>query len=79
MTALRGGAILLAAALLSLAPAPVSAAPPHGDGGHVHHVVTGNGDCLTIDQVTFLAQDRGLHRGASASGTGAGPWHGGCP
>ena len=61
-----------------LGAASAVAAPPHGAGGHTHHVWTGNGECVDIDSVAFLAQARGLHRGASSSGTG-GPAHGACP
>ena len=69
-------AIVLAAIL-----GPTSSAladPPHGDGGHVHHVDTGNGGCVQIDAVAFHAVERGLHRGAGESGTEHGPWHGPC-
>lgn len=62
-----------------LGPAPSAlAGPPHGEGGHVHHVDTGNGGCVQIDAVAFHAEARGLHQGASASGTAHGPWHGPC-
>ena len=73
-------ATVLAGALaaVGLSTAPVVAAPPHGPGGHTHHVWTGNGECVDIDSVAFLAEQRGLHRGASASGPG-GPGHGACP
>lgn len=55
-----------------------SAEPPHGEGGHVHHVRTGSGQCVQIDAVAFHAVDRGLHQGASASASNKGPWHGPC-
>lgn len=56
----------------------VTAAPPHGDGGHTHHVHTGNGGCVDVDAVAFLGGDRGLHQGASSSGSEQGVWHGAC-
>lgn len=67
----------IAAAAVTLAP-PAVAAPPVSESGHVHHVITGNGDCVQIDSVRFLAQPRGLHQGATASGRERGPWHGPC-
>lgn len=54
------------------------ATPPHGDGGHTHHVHTGDGGCVDVDSVTFLADDRGLHQGGNASGVERGLWHGPC-
>ncbi len=54
------------------------AAPPHGDGGHTHHVHTGNGGCVDVDAVAFLPEDRGLHQGANSSGSEQGVWHGAC-
>jgi hypothetical protein len=65
------------AALLSTA-LPAAAAPPVGEGGHVHHVTTGDGRCVPIDAVAFTAESRGLHQGATASGSGKGPEHGPC-
>jgi hypothetical protein len=65
------------AAILGVAPSAV-AAPPHGTGGHVHHVHVGNGGCVQIDAVAFLAESRGLHQGANASGVEKGVWHGPC-
>ena len=75
----RGLTIAAAAAALLVAAAPAHAGPPHGEGGHVHHVMTGSDRCVPIDAVAFLPESRGLHRGAGASGTGRGPEHGGCP
>ncbi len=69
--------LILSAAVVGFAPSALGA-PPVNDAGHVHHVITGNGGCIQIDAVRFLAQPRGLHQGASASGT-HGPGHGGCP
>lgn len=75
----RAMASALAAASIAIA-APAAADPPvNPDGGHVHHVWLGNGECHEINAVTWEASDRGLHRGANASGSGAGPWHGPCP
>lgn len=71
-------AVVLSAAALTTVAAPAMAAPPHGDGGHTHHVITGTGDCRDIDAVRFHAVDRGLHQGASQSGIDHGPWHGSC-
>ncbi|GHD03128.1 hypothetical protein [Zhihengliuella salsuginis] len=60
---------------------PAAASPPVNpdQGGHVHHVWLGNGECHEIDAVTWEAADNGMHRGANSSGPGAGPWHGPCP
>lgn len=69
--------VALAGALLATAP-PAAASPPVGAGGHVHHIITGNGICVPIDSVSFLREARGLHQGATASGT-SGPDHGACP
>jgi hypothetical protein len=74
----RGAAVaLILAGLVTAAPA-AHAAPPHGEGGHIHHVDTGNGGCVTVDAVTFRGEGRGLHQGANASGPERGPWHGRC-
>lgn len=73
----RLAAGLAAAGVLTLAPA-AHAEPPVGEGGHTHHVTTGNGSCQSVGAVAFLPQDRGLHRGANASGRDHGPWHGPC-
>ncbi len=70
-------AALVAAAMLAAAPA-AHAGPPHGEGGHVHHVHTGDGGCVQLDALTFLATARGLHQGANASGFEQGVWHGPC-
>lgn len=72
--------IPLASAMLA---APAQAAPPvaHEPGGtaHTHHVHTGNGGCVDIDAVLFLAVHRGLHQGSDASnGPVQGPFHGTC-
>lgn len=71
------GAFALLTAILVGSP-PATAAPPVDEGGHVHHVITGSGECVPIDAVAFRAEPRGLHRGASASGPDRGPWHGPC-
>jgi hypothetical protein len=73
----RLAAGLAAAGVLTLAPAAHADAPV-GEGGHYHHVTTGNGSCQSVGAVAFLAQDRGLHQGANASGRDRGPWHGSC-
>lgn len=59
---------------------PASAEPPvhTDDSGHTHHLTTGNGSCQQVGAVTWDADTRGLHRGANASGTSRGPWHGPC-
>lgn len=75
---MRGASVgLIAMALMAVGPTAL-AAPPHGEGGHTHHVDTGNGDCVPINAVAFHAEDRGLHQGANASGAAQGPWHGPC-
>lgn len=71
--------LALTLALVGAATAPAAASPPVGAGGHIHHVVTGNGSCVLLDSVAFLAEPRGLHRGAGESGSHHGPWHGSCP
>lgn len=68
---------LATAASMAMATGAV-AAPPHGDGGHTHHVHTGDGGCVDVDAVAFLVKDRGLHRGAHSSGSEQGIWHGTC-
>ena len=47
---------------------------------HTHHVHLGNGGCVDIDSVYFLADPaRGLHGGSNASnGHLQGPFHGSC-
>lgn len=70
--------IALSAALAMSGATGALAAPPHGEGGHTHHVHTGNGGCVDVDAVAFTAEDRGLHRGANASGFEQGIWHGTC-
>lgn len=74
----RLSTIALVSALSLSAASGALAAPPHGDGGHTHHVHTGNGDCVAVDAVAFFGGDRGLHRGAGASGFERGVWHGPC-
>jgi hypothetical protein len=75
---LRGAGVgLVVAVSLAVSPAAL-AAPPHGEGGHHHHVNTGDGGCRDVSTVAFHAQDRGLHQGANASGRDDGPWHGPC-
>lgn len=69
--------VLIMTALAAVAPAAL-AAPPHGEGGHAHHVISGGGHCVPLDAVAFLPQGRGLHQGASMSGRERGPWHGPC-
>ena len=59
--------------------APADQAPTGGPGSHTHYVITGNGSCVSIDSVAFEREERGLHRGASASGSDRGPSHGRCP
>lgn len=67
------------AATTLLVSAPVAqAGPPHGAGGHVHHVHTGDGGCVQLDEHTFLPESRGLHQGAAESGFERGVWHGPC-
>jgi hypothetical protein len=81
MARTRALQVMAAAAValgITMAPSAASAEPPHGDGGHVHHVGTGNGECVSIDEVAFHPGARGLHRGADASGPSNGPWHGPC-
>lgn len=77
---LRTRAVTLAMTVaISIAVATgAAAAPPHGDGGHTHHVHTGQGGCVDVNAVAFFAEDRGLHRGANASGPEQGIWHGPC-
>lgn len=77
---MRSRSIIAAAIVAStLAVTPAAhAAPPHGEGGHTHHVLLGNGECLDVDAVAFFVDDRGLHRGAGASGPDHGIWHGPC-
>lgn len=72
-----GAAVLASVALAG----PAGAAPPvNTDGtGHVHHVILGTGECLQLDSVTWDAVARGMHRGANASTSARGPWHGPCP
>lgn len=73
---------LLVAALAAFAmlagPAFADGPPVGGGGAHPHHVETGNGGCQDIDAVEFSPTDHGLHQGANASGSDAGPWHGSC-
>lgn len=75
---MRYAAALFAAAMLALTSPAAHAGSPISDNGHTHHLNTGNGGCVDIDAVRFLAQNRGLHQGANASGTLRGPWHGPC-
>ena len=72
-----GTAVLDSVALAS----PAAADPPvNTDGsGHIHHVILGNGECVQLDSVSWDAAARGLHRGANASTSVHGPWHGPCP
>jgi hypothetical protein len=74
----RGAVVFTVVAALSVIAPAASAEPPHGGDGHTHHVVTGTGDCVSLDAVAFHAEPRGLHRGASQSGREHGPWHGVC-
>ncbi len=55
-------------------------APHGGPFSHPHHVHTGNGGCVNLNEVLFEHEDpaRGLHRGSLASTTAHGPWHGTC-
>jgi len=71
--------LALTIALAGTATPAASASPPVDAGGHIHHVVTGNGSCVLLDSVAFLVEPRGLHRGAGQSGRDRGPWHGACP
>jgi hypothetical protein len=87
-------ALGLAIALTTLSASAAIAAPPHGEGGHPHHVRTGNGGCVELNQVLFHFDVRGLHRGSNASSSFdittfdptdpstypvmRGPWHGSC-
>ena len=64
-------------AVLAGAP-PAMADPPVNDGGHTHHITTGDGGCVPVGAVSFLPEPRGLHQGANASGSDRGPWHGPC-
>ena len=75
---MRYAAAAFAALVLALLAPTASAQPPVSDSGHTHHVNTANGDCISIDEVRFLTEDRGLHQGANASGSEHGPWHGPC-
>ncbi len=68
--------VALLFAVVGIAPAAV-ASPPHGDGGHTHHVHTPHG-CVDVDAVAFLAEDRGLHQGGNSSSSEQGIWHGPC-
>ncbi len=74
--------VVALALIVSMLSAPAMAAPaeeaPIGESGsHTHYVITGNGGCVDIDAVAFEREDRGLHRGATASDRG--PSHGSCP
>lgn len=75
-------AVPLSAGVLTLSPAvadsPISFEPGGPGLPHSHHVHTGDGGCVEIDSVFFLATGRGLHHGANMSGPEAGPWHGTC-
>jgi hypothetical protein len=79
--------VLLAASALGLAAAPTAFTAPADEapvgtigqpGVHYHHIHTGNGECRDINSVGFEHDDRGLHQGASQSGSEEGPWHGTC-
>lgn len=74
---MRYPASLIAVLSLTVTASGAHAAPPVHEDGHTHHVSTGADTCIDIDAVRFLAVDRGLHRGAEASGA-RGPGHGGC-
>ncbi len=71
----------LAFALALGSPALVSAqaeeSPVGGATAHPHHIHTPAG-CKDINAVTFEIDDRGLHRGATESGTVHGPEHRSC-
>ena len=64
---------------LAADPPAAEQSPVGGDHAHPHFVVTGNGDCVDINQVLFEPDVRGMHRGAAVTGTDKGPWHGACP
>jgi hypothetical protein len=77
---------------IALAIAPLAslmlAGPAHADppvaheptgSAHTHHVHTGQGGCVDIASVLFMADSRGLHQGSNASqGPLQGPFHGTC-
>jgi hypothetical protein len=87
-------AFIIAIAISALGASTALAAPPHGEGGHPHHVRTGSGGCVELNQVLFHFDVRGLHRGSNASSSFdittfdpadpstypvmRGPWHGSC-
>jgi hypothetical protein len=84
-TKMKRYAIVLAAVPLAsvMLAAPAQADPPvaHEPAGsaHTHHVHTGQGDCVDISSVLFMADHRGLHQGSNASqGPTQGPFHGTC-
>ena len=75
-------AALMMAVFASVAqaqPTPNKNAPIGGTGSHTHYVLTGNGECVRIDSVSFERVARGLHQGAGMSGLNQGPEHGPCP
>lgn len=80
------GGIIVAAALAAggvasgaLAEPPADERSPiGGEHAHTHHIHTGNGDCVDIDEVRFEPRAHGLHHGVTSSNDRADMWHGTC-
>ncbi len=68
---------LLMTVFAGVANAQAPESPVGGQGAHPHHVTTPSG-CVNINSVQFEPTNRGLHQGATQSGT-HGPSHGECP
>ncbi len=70
--------VLVVGSLMGAAYAADENSPHDGPSAHTHHVHKGNGECEDIDEQKFAAEHRGLHQGASQSGSERGPMHGTC-
>lgn len=62
----------------SASPPANDRSPVGGENAHTHHIHTGNGDCVELDEVRFEPGGHGLHHGANSSNDRAGMWHGTC-
>lgn len=68
----------VASSALAASPRADDRSPVGGEHAHTHHIHTGNGDCVDIDQVRFEPGGHGLHHGVSQSDDRADMWHGTC-
>lgn len=83
VAAVSGGLLAAGALVVGGVASHAVASPPAderspigGEHAHTHHIHTGNGDCVEIDEVRFEPGAHGVHHATNTSS--ADMWHGTC-